>query len=107
MPTTDCCLSFQSPAEVAAAAVAEAARIADALRLTKVWLLHDWVGLAIEPTGLGRSHDRSALDRLTPAVAVPIDLGLSGCSSPEACCCCGESAKQCGSQFVEAHGRSG
>lgn len=106
MPTTDCCLSFQSPAEVAAAAVAEAARIADELRLTKVWLLHDWVGLAIEPTGLGRSHDRSALDRLTPAVAIPIDLGLRW-SRSNGTCGCGESAKQCGSQFVEAHGRSG
>ena len=86
--------------------MAKAARIADAPGLTKAWLLHDWVGLAIEPTGLGRSHDRAALDRLTPAVAVPIDLGLRW-SRSNGSGCCGESAKQGGSQFVEGHGRSG
>jgi len=101
----DVSLSFQSPTEVAATAVPEAARVAHVPRLAKVRLLHHRIGLAVDRVGLSRPDHRTALNRLPVAVAVAIDLGLGG-RDANGCCCGGSSQGGCG-ELTEVHGVSG
>lgn len=106
IPLRWCYFSFcrcQSPTEGVATAVSKAAGIVHAPRLPKVWLLHDWIRPSIARAGLRGLDDSAALHRLTPAIAIPIDLCSGGFGSEDACCCCGGGHQQ-GCEFAHDRG---